>query len=56
MGILAKIRRLHLREVLPIKKIKRRAGLDRNTIKAWLHKTDMVEPDYPARELARLDG
>lgn len=44
VGTLAKIRRLHLREGVPIKEIERRTGLARNTIKAWLRKDQMVEP------------
>lgn len=49
MGTLAKIRRMHLRDGLPIKEIERRTGLARNTIKAWLRKGEMVEPKYPQR-------
>lgn len=57
MGTLAKIRRLHLREGVPIKEIERRTGLARSTIKAWLRKDQMVEPKYPARVLAsKLSG
>jgi hypothetical protein len=44
VGTLAKIRRLHLREGVPIKEIERRTGLARSTIKAWLRKDQMVEP------------
>ncbi|MGB4226575.1 MAG: IS21 family transposase [Candidatus Dechloromonas phosphoritropha] len=57
MGTLAKIRRLHLREGVPIKEIERRTGLARNTIKRWLRKGQMVEPKYPPRVVAtKLDG
>ena len=49
VGTLAKIRRMHLRDGLPIKEIERRTGLARNTIKAWLRKGEMVEPRYPQR-------
>ena len=35
VGTLAKSRRLHLREGVPIKEIERRTGLARNTIRAW---------------------
>jgi len=38
VGTLAKIRRMHLRDGLPIKEIERRTGLARNTIKVWLRK------------------
>jgi len=57
VGTLAKIRRLHLREGVPIKEIERRTGLARNTIKSWLRKGQMVEPKYPLRVMAtKLDG
>ena len=57
MGTLAKIRRLHLREGVPIKEIERRTGIARNTIKSWLRRGQMVEPKYPARVMAtKLDG
>ncbi len=57
VGTLAKIRRLHLREGVPIKEIERRTGLARNTIKAWLLKDQMVEPKYPVRVVAsKLNG
>ena len=49
MGTLAKMRRLHLREGVPIKGIERRTGIARNTIKTWLRKGQMVEPKYPPR-------
>lgn len=42
-GALAKIRRMYLRDGLPIKEIERRTGLARNTIKAWLRKGEMVQ-------------
>lgn len=57
VGTLAKIRRLHLREGVPIKEIERRTGIARNTIKRWLRKGQMVEPKYPARVVAsKLDA
>ncbi|MDP2166248.1 MAG: hypothetical protein Q8K21_18885 [Hydrogenophaga sp.] len=57
MGTLAKIRRMYLRDGLPIKEIERRTGLARNTIKAWLRKGEMVEPKYPQRvNKTKLDG
>ncbi len=57
VGTLAKIRRMHLRDGLPIKEIERRTGLARNTIKAWLRKGEMVEPRYPQRASpSKLDG
>ena len=57
VGTLAKIRRLHLREGVPIKEIERRMGFARNTIKSWLRRSEMVEPKYPPRVSAtKLDG
>ena len=57
MGTLAKIRRMHLRDGLPIKEIERRTGLARNTIKVWLRKGEMVQPKYPQRVVvSKLDG
>ena len=57
VGTLAKIRRLHLRDGVPIKEIERRTGLARNTIKAWLRKDQMVEPKYPQRVVtSKLSG
>lgn len=57
VGTLAKIRRMHLRDGLPIKEIERRTGLARNTIKAWLRKGEMVEPKYPRRvSQSKLDA
>lgn len=52
MEKLAKIRRPHLREGVPIKEIERRTGIARNTIKNWLRKGQMVEPKYPPRLMA----
>jgi IS30 family transposase len=57
VGTLAKIRRLHLREGMPIKEIERRTGIARNTIKSWLRRGQMVEPKYPPRVVAsKLDA
>ena len=57
VGTLAKIRRLHLRDGVPIKEIERRTGMARNTIKTWLRKGQMVEPKYPPRVIVtKLDG
>ena len=49
VGQLAKIRRLHLREGMPIKEISRTLGLSRNTVKRWLRAGDMKVPAYPKR-------
>ena len=49
MGMLAKIRRMHLRDKLSIREIARRTNLSRNTIRQWLRQPEAVEPKYPAR-------
>ena len=49
MGMLAKIRRMHFREHLPLREIARQTGLARNTIRQWLMK-DVVEPQDKKRE------
>ena len=57
VGTLAKMRRLHLREGVPIKEIERRTGPARNTIKARLAKDEMVEPQYPKSvPITKLDA
>lgn len=50
VGMLAKIRRMHIREKLSIREIARRTNLSRNTVRQWLRETDMVEPKYPSRQ------
>ena len=50
MGMLAKIRRMHIRERLSVREIARRTGLSRNTIRSWLRQAEVVEPKYPKRE------
>lgn len=45
MGLLNVIRRLALREKLPIREITRRTGLSRNTIKNYL-KAGAIEPKF----------
>ena len=57
VGTLAKIRRLYLRDKLPIKEICRQTGLSRNTVRAWLREPEMIEPKYPVRRIAtKLDA
>lgn len=51
---LAKIRRMHLRDGLPIKEIERRTGLARNTIKAWLRKGEPSTPSGSIKASATL--
>ncbi|WP_242532277.1 helix-turn-helix domain-containing protein, partial [Salipiger thiooxidans] len=55
MGLLNVIRRMALREKLPIREIARRTGLSRNTIKKYL-RAGTVEPKFsiPARS-SKLD-
>jgi transposase len=49
MGLLNVIRRLALREKLPIREISRRTGLSRNTIKKYL-KAGTIEPKFSVPE------
>jgi len=48
--MLAKIRRMHFRDHLPLREIARQTGLSRNTVREWLRKKDVVEPQYKKRE------
>ena len=50
MAMLAKIRRMHLRDGLSIREISRRTGLSRNTVRQWLRQEGVTEPKYPKRE------
>ncbi|WP_374595444.1 IS21 family transposase [Aquabacterium sp.] len=50
MGMLAKIRRLHLRDGLSIREVSRRTGLSRNTVREWLRQEGVTEPKYAKRE------
>ena len=57
MGMLAKIRRMRLREHLSIREIARRTGLSRNTVRDWLRQPQVVEPRYAKREITtKLDA
>jgi transposase len=47
--MLAKIRRMHIRDKLSIREISRRTNLSRNTIRQWLREPEMTEPKYPDR-------
>ncbi len=50
MGMLAKIRRMSIREGLSLREIARQTGLSRNTVRQWLRQADVTEPKYPQRE------
>ena len=50
MGMLAKIRRMHIRDGIPLREIARQTGLSRNTIRTWLRQPEMTQPQYPARK------
>ena len=54
MGMLAKIRRMYIREKLSIREIARRTNLSRNTIRQWLKSPEMSEPKYPERCVASV--
>ncbi len=54
MGMLAKIRRMYLREKLSIREIAKRTNLSRNTVRRWLKQPEMTEPQYPARVIAGI--
>ncbi len=49
VGMLAKIRRMHLRDGLSIREVSRRTGLSRNTVRLWLRQEGVTEPKYSAR-------
>ena len=49
MGMLAKIRRMYIREKLSIREIARRCNLSRNTVRQWLRDSEKIEPKYPER-------
>jgi len=53
VDMLAKIRRMHLRDGIPIREVAKRTGLSRNTVRTWLRQEEAVEPKYPKRRLGR---
>jgi transposase len=50
LGMLASIRRMHLRDGLSIREASRRTGLSRNTVRQWLRQEGVTEPTYANRE------
>ena len=57
MGMLAKIRRMHLRDGMSLREVSRRTGLSRNTVRSWMRRPQVVEPVYPGRKVvSKLDG
>jgi len=49
VGMLAKIRRMHIRDHIPVRQIARQTGLSRNTIRNWLRQTEVIEPAFHKR-------
>lgn len=49
MGMFAKIRRMHFRDNVSVREIARQTGLSRNTVREWLRRSEMTEPQYPKR-------
>ena len=54
MSMLAKVRRMHIREKLSIREIARRTNLSRNTVKQWLKQPEMREPKFPPRQVSSV--
>ncbi|MFM0530018.1 IS21 family transposase [Paraburkholderia strydomiana] len=54
MSMLAKIRRMHFRDGIPLRDISRRTGLSRNTIRRWLREPENENPHYPKRASASI--
>jgi transposase len=40
---------MHFRDGMSLREVARRTGLSRNTVRAWLRQSDVVEPKYPVR-------
>ncbi len=49
VSMLAKIRRMHFRDGVPLRDIARQTGLSRNTIRRWLREPSTGEPKYAKR-------
>ena len=54
MGMLAKIRRVHIRKKLSIREVARRITLSRNTVRQRLKSPEMSEPKYPERRVVSV--
>jgi transposase len=54
VAMLAKIRRMHLRDGLSIREVAKRTGLSRNTVRQWLREEGVTEPKYPERSTASV--
>jgi transposase len=46
VSMLAKIRRMHIRDHIPVRQIAKQTGLSRNTIRSWLRQTAVSEPVF----------
>jgi len=55
MDLLSVIRRWHFRQGIPIREIKRRTGLSRNTIRKYL-RADAVEPVFRVENTGNKRG
>lgn len=49
VSMLAKIRRMHFRDGVPLRDIARQTGLSRNTIRRWLREPSASEPKFAKR-------
>ncbi len=49
MGMLAKVRRMRMREGMSIREVAKRTGLSRNTVRQWLRRASVTEPKYKSR-------
>lgn len=54
VSMLAKIRRMHFRDGVPLRDISRRTGLSRNTIRRWLREPSTGEPKYAKRVVSSV--
>src|SRR5690606_39271004 len=52
--MIARMRRRHFRDKIPLRDIARRTGLSRNTLRQWLRQSEMREPSYPPRTVPSI--